>query len=176
MTRVLTTDLNGVVLRPWRSSDRASIVRYANNRKVWLNLKDRFPHPYRESDAEAWIAYCSSGPGQPFDFAIDREGTAIGGIGIDPLDDVHRLTANIGYWLGEPFWGQRITTSALKVFTPYVFATFPFERLQGMVFEWNPASARVLEKCGFTLEARLRRGIVKDDRVGDGLLYARLRE
>ena len=89
---------------------------------------------------------------------------------------MYRRTAEVGYWLGEPFWGQGIATHALQAFTEYAFATFDLVRLQAFVKEWNPASARVLEKCGFTLEGRLRKNVTKDGKTVDQLLYALVRE
>ncbi len=86
--------------------------------------------------------------------------------------DVNRLTAEIGYWLGEPFWGRGFATVAVKAVTEYAFATFDLQRVQATVFEWNPASARVLERAGYTFEGRLRSSIVKSGRIGDALMYA----
>lgn len=168
-------DGHDIALREWRHTDIASIVRYANNRKIWLNLRDRFPHPYLESDALAWVAACRSQAGAHTQFAIDLGGEAIGGIGLERLTDVHRMTAEIGYWIGEPFWGAGIATAAVRLATDYGFATLGLERIQAMVFEWNAPSARVLEKSGYVLEGRLRRGILKDARLADSLLYARIR-
>jgi ribosomal-protein-alanine N-acetyltransferase len=165
-----------IVLRPWRRSDVSSLVRHANNRKIWLNLRDIFPHPYTHAEAEKWIAICESNRSPTTNFALELQGEAVGGIGCRLLDDVHSKTAEIGYWLGEPFWGRGITTAALKQTTEYAFQTFSLERLQALVFEWNLASARVLEKAGYVLEGRLRRSIFKDGRVADSLLYARLRQ
>lgn len=164
-----------IKLRRWIPADADLLARLADNREIWITLKDRFPHPYTRADADAWIAHCAAEAGPPTQFAIDLDGRAIGGIGIEPLSDVHRLTAEIGYWIGEPYWGQGIATAALTDMTRYVFAEFPLVRLQAMVFAWNPASRRVLEKAGYTLEARVARGIIKDGRVGDGFLYAHLR-
>ena len=164
------------ILRAWRRSDISSLVRYANNRKIWINLRDIFPHPYTRAEAEKWIAICESNQGPTTNFAIELQGEAIGGIGCRLLDDVNCKTAEIGYWLGEPFWGRGIATAALKQTTEYAFQTFSLERLQASVFEWNPASARVLEKAGYILEGRLRRSIFKDGRLDDSLLYARVRQ
>jgi [ribosomal protein S5]-alanine N-acetyltransferase len=165
-----------IVLRPWRRSDISSLMCYANNRKIWLNLRDIFPYPYTHAEAEKWIAICELNGEPTTNFAIELRGEAVGGIGCRLLDDVHSKTAEIGYWLGEPFWGRGIATAALKQATEYAFQTFSLERLQASVFEWNPASARVLEKAGYILEGRLRRSIFKDGRVADSLLYARLRQ
>jgi ribosomal-protein-alanine N-acetyltransferase len=164
-----------VVLRPWRPDDKESLVRYANNRRIWMNLRDRFPHPYSEADAEIWLARSGARKDRLNAFAIDVAGEAVGGIGFDALRDVHRIAAEVGFWVAEPFWGKGIATSAVKQLSAYAFANFPLERLQATVFEWNAASARVLEKAGYTLEGRLRRHVLKEGRVGDSLLYARLR-
>jgi ribosomal-protein-alanine N-acetyltransferase len=140
-----------------------------------MNLQDRFPHPYTTSDAEDWVGMNHVLVGPPVNFAIALEEEAIGGVGIELLDDVHHRTANIGYWLAEPFWGRGIATAALNFMTDYAFETFPIDRLQAGVFGWNPASARVLEKAGYVQEGRLRMAVVKEDRVGDLLLFGRLR-
>jgi len=165
-----------IILRAWRRSDIPALIQYANNRRIWLNLRNIFPHPYTRAEADEWIALCESNQGPPTHFAIELQGEAIGGIGCRLLDDVNCKTAEIGYWLGEPFWGRGIATAALKQTNEYTFQIFAVERLQATVFEWNPASARVLEKTGYKLEGRLRRSIFKDGRLGDSLLYARIRE
>ena len=162
-------------LRPWSASDKASLIRYGSNPRRWVNMTDRFPNPYTQADADTWIEKCAVQPGPPTNFAIELGVEAIGGVGFEILGDVNRKTAEIGYWLGEPFWGRGIATRALRETTIYAFANFDLERLQAHVYEWNPASARVLEKNGYTLEARLRRHVIKDGRIGDALLYARLR-
>lgn len=164
-----------IVLRPWDDSDLEALVRYGDNRNIWINLRDRFPHPYTRADAEAWIAFCKAQQPPLTQFTIDLNGEAIGGIGLETFGDVQHMTAEIGYWVGEPFWGRGIATAALKQATAYAFATFPFQRLQAMVFAWNSASARVLEKAGYMLEGRMRQSIIKNGRLGDSLLYARVR-
>jgi [ribosomal protein S5]-alanine N-acetyltransferase len=161
-------------LRPWRAGDEASLVRYADNRNVSRNLKDRFPYPYTAADAREWIAHASTRASST-SFAIVVDGAAVGGIGIEPGTDVHRHSAEIGYWLGEPFWGRGIATEALRAMTEYAFAHFDICRLEAGVFDWNPASARVLEKAGYNLEGRARCAVVKDGRLGDRLLYALVR-
>jgi ribosomal-protein-alanine N-acetyltransferase len=164
-----------ILLRRFAPTDADALVRLADNRRIWINMRDRFPHPYTRVDADRWIAHCHAEAGQPTQFAIDLNGLAIGGIGVELFDDVHRLTAEIGYWVGEPYWGQGIATAALTQMSRYAFAEFPLERIQALVFEWNPASRRVLEKAGYTLEARLARSITKDGRLGDCFLCVRLR-
>jgi ribosomal-protein-alanine N-acetyltransferase len=152
-----------------------ALVRYAKDQAVWLNLRDRFPHPYTRKDAEEWTGRCQSGQMRSLEFAIDLDGEAIGGLGFEPRQDVNRLTAEIGYWLGQPFWGKGIATAAVKEGTRRAFAELSIERIEAGVFEWNHASARVLEKAGFIFEGRLRRSIIKDGRIADRLIYALVR-
>lgn len=150
------------------------LVRHADDRDVWINLRDRFPHPYTRADARSWIR--SAAAERPTrHFAIEVDGRAVGGIGIHPMTDVHRGTAEIGYWLGREYWGRGIATEAVRALTEHAFASFDLARLEATVYEWNPASARVLEKAGFQLEGRLRKSIIKDGRTIDSLLYARVR-
>jgi RimJ/RimL family protein N-acetyltransferase len=167
--------LSRCCLRPFRDGDQASIVRNANNRKIWINLRDRFPHPYTSADADAWVRQVA-GQDPPTQCAIEVGGEAVGGIGITLQDDVHRRSAEIGYWLGEPFWGRSIMSEAVPAFTAYAFATFDLCRIYATVFEWNPSSGRILEKAGYKLEGRLRKSVTKDGRTIDQLLYACVRE
>ncbi len=162
-------------LRLFRDGDQAVIARYANNRRVWLNLRDAFPHPYTRADADAWIRRVT-GQDPPTQFGIEVGGEVVGGIGLTLQEDVHRRSAEIGYWLGEPFWGRGIMTEAVPAFTAYALATFDVCRLYASVFEWNPASARVLEKAGYVLEGRLRKSAIKDGHTIDQLLFGYVRE
>jgi RimJ/RimL family protein N-acetyltransferase len=161
-------------LRPWRAGDEPSLVRYANNRNVSGNLKDRFPYPYTAADAADWIERASAQT-PATSFAIVVDGGAVGGIGVELGIDIFRRSAEIGYWLGEPFWARGIATEALRAMTDYAFEQFDICRLEAGVFDWNPASARVLEKVGYVLEGRARLGVFKDGRIGDRLVYALVR-
>jgi RimJ/RimL family protein N-acetyltransferase len=161
-------------LRPFRRDDEPSLVRHANNRNVSRNLRDRFPFPYTAADAREWTTRVSA-QAPVASFAIVVDGEVVGGIGVEPGADVFRRSAEIGYWLGEPFWGRGIATEALRAVTEYAFRTFDICRLEAGVFDWNPASARVLEKAGYTLEGRARLAVTKDGRTGDRLLYALVR-
>ena len=166
---------SGIVFRTWRSRDVAALCRHANSHAVWRGLLDRFPYPYNESDAERWIALNHATLTAPQNFAIELDGEAIGGVGFDRHKDVFSGTAEIGYWLGEAHWGRGIGTAAAIFITDYAFGTYPLERVQAGVFAGNRASARVLEKAGFTLEGCLRSAVKKEGRVMDLLMYARLR-
>ena len=159
------------VLRPWQPGDEAALVKYGNNRKIWINVRDSFPHPYTMDRATAWVQlHQNANP--VTDFAIANAEEAIGGIGLTLLRDVYRRSAEVEYWLGEPFLGEGITTGSLGALTEYAFANFDLARLEAAVYEWNPASARVLEKCGVVLEGRLRKSVNKDGRTIDQWLYA----
>jgi len=161
-------------LRPYRPDDEPSLVRYANNRSIWRNMRDRFPYPYTAADAREWTTRVSTQV-PVANFAIVVNGEVVGGIGLEPGTDVFRRSAEIGYWLGEPFWGRGLATDAVRAVTDYAFRTFDICRLEAGVFDWNPASARVLEKAGYTLEGRARQAVTKDGRRGDRLLYALVR-
>jgi [ribosomal protein S5]-alanine N-acetyltransferase len=161
-------------LRPWKPGDEESLVRHANSRVIWRNLRDAFPHPYTLANAQHWIR--SANPAPPVtNFAIVVDGTAVGGIGLVLKDDVFRRSAEIGYWLGEEYWGRGIVTEAVRAVTDYAFATFDLCRVYAGVFEWNPASMRVLEKAGYEYECRMRKSVVKDGEIIDELIYAIVR-
>lgn len=161
-------------MRSWRIGDEAALAQNANNRKIWLNLRDAFPHPYTLEDAASWIrSACAENP--ELSYAIEVGGMAAGGIGITLLPDVERCTADIAYWLGEKYWGRGIVTQVLAAASEYAFATLDITRLQAWVFAWNAASMRVLEKCGYVREAVMRKSAIKDGKVIDRMLYARLR-
>ncbi len=132
-------------LRPWQQSDISSLVRYANNPRVAANLTDQFPHLYREADGIAFIGRALESDPLKI-LAIDLDGETIGSIGIFPQCDVHRLNAEMGYWLGEPFWGRGIVTDAVRMVVDYAFCNFAIERIFARPFGINQASQRVLEK------------------------------
>lgn len=173
--RVTELILGRCTVRPWRAGDEPSLTRHANNRRVSLNMRDRFPYPYSHADAEEWIRTASAET-PVTNFAVVVAGSAVGGIGFELGADVFRRSAEIGYWLGEAYWGRGIATEALRAMTDYAFAHLDICRIYAVVFEDNPASARVLEKAGYTCEGRLRQSIVKDGRTMDSLLYAAVRD
>jgi RimJ/RimL family protein N-acetyltransferase len=161
-------------VRDWRLADKPSLLRLADNRNVARNLAHRFPHPYTETDADAWFVLLANKP-QPTAWAIDVGGQAVGGIGIDIGEGIYAKTARFGYWLGEPLWGQGIMTAAVRATAEFVLGHFDLVRLEAPVFEWNPASMRVLEKCGFVREGVQRKGVYKEGRIIDAVIYARVR-
>ncbi len=161
-------------IRNWQRGDAISLQKHADDRDVWRNLRDTFPHPYTLDDAHSWIELANIAP--VTHFAIIVDGKAAGGIGLKPLDGNHAKSAEIGYWLGRTHWGKGIASSALKLMTEYSFANFDFIRLFALVYEWNPASARVLEKAGYTYEGRLRKSVLKDGQFIDELVYSMIKE
>lgn len=168
-------ELSQCLIREWRQGDERSLVRHADNRHVWRNLRDAFPHPYTLAQAEAWVGQaCAAVPRTAF--AIEVDGQAVGGVGLRLGQDVHRRTAEIGYWLGESYWGRGIMTEVVRAMSAWSFASFDICRLEARPFEWNAASSRILEKAGYTLEARLKRNVTKDGQTVDQLLYVMLRD
>jgi RimJ/RimL family protein N-acetyltransferase len=163
--------LDHCIIRSWRASDVGAIVTHANNRKIWLNLRDRFPFPYAKSDAQEYIRLARSMDPETF-FAIEVEGQAAGSVGFVMQQDVERMSAEVGYWLGEAFWGRGIATDALRAVTNHAIERHGFTRIFAVPFASNTASCRVLEKAGYVLEARLRRSAIKDGVVIDQLQYA----
>ena len=166
-------DCGASIVRDWRESDGEALVRFADNRRVWRNLKDRFPHPYTPKDADAWLALARTDPAKT-GWAIEVDGLAVGGIGLRPLDDVYARTAHIGYWLGEPYWGRGIMTGAVRAVSAEMLGKSRYLRLEAPVFAWNPASMRVLEKCGYVREGIMRKAVFKDGEVTDCMLYAKV--
>ena len=161
------------LVRDFVDGDRAALVKYADNPYVARFLRDRFPSPYTPADAEAWLAQVR-GQDPPTSFAIATATELIGGIGLECRDDVYRRSAEIGYWLGEPFWGRGIATAAVRALCAWAFAELGLLRIFATVFVPNTASIRVLEKAGFSLEGRLRSSAFKHGLVLDELLYARV--
>jgi RimJ/RimL family protein N-acetyltransferase len=171
---IVTIDIDGHVLRHCRTGDVDAFARHANNPALFAQVSDRFPHPFTRDDAEAWIERCRDIDRGSI-LAICSPDELIGTVGLEFHEDVHRRTAQIGYWIGEPFWGLGIATKALRAFTEHAFANFDIDRLEAFVYETNPASARVLEKAGYTCEGRLRKRVFKLGKVIDESIWSRLR-
>lgn len=158
-------------LRPLEPADAPSIALHANDRDIWLNVRDRFPHPYSLNDAETFIATMAD-QSPVLSFGIIVDGVAGGGISLMPGKDIERCSTEIGYWLGRAFWGRGIATEAVRTLTTYAFEQIGFERVFAVAFAHNPASARVLEKAGYVKEGFMRRSAIKDGVIIDQWLYA----
>lgn len=158
-------------LRKWQGDDIDSLVRYANNYHIAKNLTNQFPHPYTHEDGANFLnAIASDSPTKVF--AIDINGEATGSIGIFPQADIHCKNAEMGYWLAEPYWGNGIMPRAISELVQYGFGTFDITRVFARPFGTNVASQRVLEKAGFTLEARFEKTLFKNGVFMDELIYA----
>ena len=171
---LMRLDCGPCVVRDWRPSDKGALVRVADNRNIWRNLTHRFPHPYTGADADFWFSVLARTPVQTH-WAVEVGGEAVGGIGFEPGEGVHAKSGHFGYWLGESYWGRGIMTAAVRAASDFAFGHFDVVRLEAPVFEWNTASMRVLEKCGFVREGVLRNSVLKDGQLIDAVLYARLR-
>jgi ribosomal-protein-alanine N-acetyltransferase len=165
--------LQRCVIRPWKDDDVESLVESADDLRIWRNLRDHFPHPYTRDDAVRWLGAVAQEV-MPTQFAIEVDGKASGGIGVAVQPDVFRHSAEIGYWLGVGHWGRGIATEAVCAVSDWAFTRLNVTRLFAGVFDWNPASARVLEKAGYSLEGRLRGAVVKGGHSMDQFIYARL--
>ncbi|MFA6455618.1 MAG: GNAT family N-acetyltransferase [Bacteroidota bacterium] len=162
------------LLRPWRTGDEPSLEKHANNRRVWVNVRDHFPHPYTHGDALRWVEHASEHLSGTV-FAIVVEGNAVGSIGLVSKEDVYRKSMEIGYWIGEEYWGRGIVSEAVGAVSEYAFRQFDIIRLYADVFAWNAASARVLIKNGYQFEARLKNAVIKDGMITDVMIYAKLK-
>lgn len=164
-------EIGKYIIRGWKIEDAPSIAKYANNRKIWMNLRDAFPHPYSLQDAEAFISG-AMGSEPATMFAIATPSEAIGSIGFSCGKDVHRYTAELGYWLGEPFWGKGIMTLAVRSLAAYAIDDLKLHRLYAEPYSTSLASIRVLEKAGFICEGMLRSSAYKDGKVLDQFIYS----
>ena len=163
------------IVRHWRMTDAEALVRHADNVNVARQLRDRFPHPYTRANARFFLKAAKSAA-EPSNLAIEVDGEAAGAIGNVPGMDVERYSAEIGYWLGESYWGRGVATEALLLVTEHVFTTANLLRLFALPFADNLASARVLVKAGYVREAILRSSSVKYGQPRDQALYARINE
>jgi len=164
-----------VRIRKLDQTDATTIARLLNNKKIWDNLRDYIPFPYTESDANNFISMVSKEEPQQT-FGIEADGLLCGAIGLVLPGDVYQKTGELGYWLGEPFWGQGIITEAIRLITIYGFEQFNLERMYAAVFEYNKASMKVLEKNGYILEGISRNAIYKNNKLFDEYRYALLKK
>ena len=168
-------ELREFCIRSCKLSDEKALIKYANNYNISRLLRDQFPYPYTDEDAKTWIAYaCNQFPETNFVIANDEE--MFGAIGVNLQEDVNRYSAEIGYWIAEPFWGKGVATAALKAFTDFAFKKFKINRIFANVFEGNIASEKVLLKSDYTKEATLKKAVYKEGKFLDQYIYAQLKE
>lgn len=165
--------LNKCILRKFSLKDAQSLAQQANNKNVADFLRDVFPHPYTTKDACFYIEHVASDL-RSLILAIDVDGKAVGSIGILPKTDVYRKSAELGYWLGEQYWGLGIMTEAVKAITEYGFKNYSLHRIYADVFENNAGSMRVLEKAGYTPEAVHRKAVIKNGVIMDEHVFAKV--
>ena len=162
-----------IILREWGIDDAPALAEAINNKNVLDNLRDGIPFPYSEEDAKEFIKdMLSVEKGSQYAFAIQYDGQVIGSIGAFCKDNIHRLTAEMGYYIAEPYWGKGIATEAVRQLCAYVFKNTDILRIFAEPFAFNQASCRVLEKAGFVLEGTLRQNAIKNGRIVDMKLYA----
>lgn len=163
------------ILRPWQSSDLDSLVKHADNYNIAKWLTDQFPHPYTYESGKGFLSMV--GKDNPTKiFAIEIDGEAAGSIGVFPQSDIHQKSAEIGYWLSEKYWRKGIMSSAIRGIVKYGFDTFDIVRIYARPFSTNIGSQKVLEKAGFTLEAKLKKALFKNGEIMDELIYVKLKE
>lgn len=161
------------VLREWRKDDAQDLVRIIGNKKVQDNLRDGIPYPYRKEDADIFVKeMITAVSGQIYPFAITVDGELAGSIAVYRRDNIHFRTGELGYYLGERFWGKGVGTEAVKQICGYIFKYTDIIRIFAEPFAENKASCRVLEKAGFQMEGTLRCNAVKNGKVMDMKLYA----
>jgi [ribosomal protein S5]-alanine N-acetyltransferase len=173
-TAYLPLELAGYCIRDYDDGDIDGLCRLGSSEHVWRHLGDGFPHPYTRADAEAWLDKIAT-QDPVTHFAIAGPDGFCGGIGVLLHDDpclAH--DAEIGFWLGRPYWNRGLGTAAVRAFTAWARAAYRLHRLSARVFATNLASARVLRKCGYQHEGTLRLAARKEDRYLDVLLFGHL--
>ena len=160
-----------VSIRHLQKSDVAALAEYANNRKIWDNVRDYFPHPYTRENALEFVELFNQHETDHV-FSILDDDLFVGVVGIHALKDIYRNTAEVGYWIGEPFWNKGYASMALHQAIRFAWEKTGFLRLEAGVFEHNVASMKVLEKCGFTKEGILQKRLKKNEVSYDEHLYA----
>lgn len=163
-------------IRSWRIGDAPNLTWAINNKNVLNNLRDGIPYPYTLGDAEAFIrGMLGAEKDQVYAWAITADGVAAGSIGVSRQQNIHRRTAEMGYYVAEAYWGRGIATIAVRAACDWVFKNTDILRIYAEPFAGNVASCRVLEKAGFSLEGVLRKNAVKNGEVLDMKLYAHIK-
>jgi len=172
---MITLTSENVTLREFKSDDKYRLAELADNPKISINLRDGFPNPYTVADAENFFEKFANQE-SALVLAVEYNGEYVGNIGLHKGTDVYRKSAEIGYFLGEPYWNLGIMTKAVKLICDYGFKTMDIVRIHAGIFEFNPASMRVLEKCGFKREAIREKAVFKQGKVWNEMVYVKLFE
>lgn len=157
-------------IRTFTPGDADSLAEHANDREVWLWVRDRFPHPYTRAHADEYIAM-ALGRTPPQNLAIEVDGRVVGGVSVFPQTDIERVSAEIGYWLGRAYWGRGIMTPVVRAMTRYAIDTFQLTRVFATLAATNAGSVRVLEKAGFVREGFMKQSAIKDGVIHDQYMY-----
>lgn len=164
-------------IRKWRIEDKNALAEIANNKNVLDNLRDGIPYPYTVKDAEEFISsMLSADQNKTFSYAVTVDDTVIGSIGVFRCENIHSRSAELGYYIGEPYWGKGYASSAVMQICRYIFDSTDIIRIFAEPFAYNSASCRVLEKAGFQFEGTLHSNAVKNGRVLDMKMYALVKE
>ena len=167
-------ELGDLKVRSWRKDDLQALLRHANNAKIAANLRDQFPHPYTRRDGIDFLDFAHSQEPE-CSFAIEYGDEAVGGVGFLVGRDIARMSAEMGYWLSEEFWGRGIATRAVSAMSEWAFDNYKLARVFAMAFAHNTGSIRVLEKSGFVREGVMRRSAIKNGVILDQILFAKVR-
>ena len=163
-------------IRRWELSDARDLAAALSNKKIQDNLRDGLPYPYTEQDGKEFIsAMLAANENDTFAFAITVNGKVIGSIGAFRQGNIHRQTAELGYYIAEEYWGKGIMTEAVKQLCDYVFSNTDIIRIYAEPFAYNIGSCRVLEKAGFQYEGTLRSNALKNGNVFDMKMYSKLK-
>lgn len=164
-----------IILRPYTLADAKALTKIANNENISINLRDGFPNPYNENDARNFIKMSMDKEVQSI-FAIIYKGDLAGSIGLHLQEDVYRYTAELGYFIAEPFWNKGIATKSIDMITKFGFESLHLNRIFAGIFETNKASMRILEKNGFVLEGIKRKAVFKNQQILDEYHYAKVND
>lgn len=160
-------------LRKWQEDFAEPIAQYVNNKKVADNLRNAFPYPYTLENAKWYANYCiTNGEEKQCCRAIVVDGKAVGNISVQIKDDIYCKSAEMGYWLGEPFWNKGIITKAIMQMCEFAFENYDIVRIFAEPFAHNIASRKALVKAGFKLEGVLEKSVYKNGEFYDSCIYA----
>ena len=163
-------------IRKWKLSDATDLAMAISNKKIQNNLRDGLPYPYTEQDGANFISdMLSADENETFAFAITVDNKVVGSIGVFRQGNIHRLTAELGYYIAEEYWGRGIMTEAVRQICEYVFDKSDIIRIYAEPLAYNIASCRVLEKAGFQCEGTLRNNAVKNGKIIDMKMYSLLK-
>ena len=164
-------------IRRWKLTDASDLALVISNKHIQDNLRDGLPYPYTEKNGIEYISsVLSANENDTFAFAIVVDNKVIGSISACRQKNIHRQTAELGYYIAEEYWGKGIMVEAVKQICDYIFHNSDILRIYAEPFSYNTASCRVLEKAGFQYEGTLKSNAVKSGKVIDMKMYARIKE